>query len=351
MTEINPPYALQNAGATHTAAGDRLILGGLIGGASSFGSRGGVNSYAGAELQVTQTGSPSMGVLVGSGVVFVPGTEAGTQGTYGCVNDNTVTLTVPTAHGTLPRVDSVFARVKDSQYSGAVDSWSLEVVAGTASASPASPTAPNNTIRLANISVGAAVTSITNANITDVRPWATALGGVFVVRNQFEQSAIDVPGGYAPVSFRIDTGLIEVNVGGIWYPKSPMTPQYSNQNVAPALTANGVWNDFTSPQWTPITFTMPQSGRFTVSIGAHLQCSTANATTWVAYRVTGGAVFSASGATGAGQAGIGIGGKSREFLFSGGTPGASTTITPQYQLTSGASGVITLGQMRVRLEN
>lgn len=348
MTELNPPYALQNAGATHTAAGDRSTLGGIFAGAS----RGGVNGYVGTELQVTQTGSPSMGVLVGSGIVFVPGTESGTQGTYGCVNDNTVTLTVSTAHGTLPRVDSVFARVKDSQYSGAVDSWALEVVAGTASASPASPTAPNNSIRLANISVGAAVTSITNANITDVRPWATALGGIFVVRNQFERDAIvGAPGGYSPVSFRTDTGLVEINVGGTWYPKSPMTPQFSNQNTAPALVANGVWNDFTSPQWTPITFTMPQSGMFTVSIGAHLQCGTANATTWVAYRGSGGSVFAASGATGAGQAGIGIGGKSREFLFSGGTPGASTTITPQYQLTSGASGVITLGQMRVRLEN
>lgn len=183
MTAQNPPFALQNAGATHTAAGDRMMLSGLISGISSSGSgmrgRQGVTQKAG-KLKVQAQGSPAMAVDILSGQAYITGTENTIQGVYSCVNDATVSLAITTAHATLPRIDIVIAQVQDTQYSGAVNAWSLVVVAGTPAASPVAPTAPNNSIVLANVLVGAGVTSIVNGNITDTRQYVSAEGGVVV---------------------------------------------------------------------------------------------------------------------------------------------------------------------------
>lgn len=352
MAIMNPPFALQNAGATHTAAGDRLMLTGLFtGGATGLQTRGGVSPASGSEFTTTQTGSPSMQVTVGSGICYVPGTQSGTQGVYACINDTNLNLTVTTAHGSLTRIDTIVARVYDTQYSGGTDACALEIIAGTASASPTAPTLPDNCLALYNITVGAAVTSIVNGNLSDLRPWATTAGGVYVVRNQTERDAITGhPVAYAPMAIRTDTGALEAKISGTWVPKSPIRRLASNQISSPALTANGIWNDFTSGQWAPITFTIPPSGMFTISIGAQLVNNTSTATTWVGYRLSGGLVNVATGASGAGGIGNGTSGSSREFTWAGGTVGASCTVTPQYQVTSGTSGSVTLGQVRVYLE-
>jgi hypothetical protein len=183
VAEFNPPGWLQNAGATHTAAQIRNYVAGLAGGASASAaltSRGGVNISLGNKLVVTQTGSPSMAVLVRSGVAWVPGSEAGSQGAYGVLNDADVTLSITAAHPTLPRIDIVAFKVQDTQYSGATNSCSLVVVTGTAAGSPTAPAAPANSIVLANVAIAAAVSSIVNANITDKRVWLAGAGGVMV---------------------------------------------------------------------------------------------------------------------------------------------------------------------------
>jgi len=173
MAMTNPPLGLQNAGATHTAAQLRTYLASLQAGnystATFLRARGGVHPTLGGEFAITQTGSPSMGVLVESGVASVPGTEGGTQGNYFVCNDAQVTLSVTAAHATLPRIDIVVVNVRDSFYSGASNDSQLQVVAGTPASSPVAPTAPFNSITLAQIAVAAAATSITNANITDQR--------------------------------------------------------------------------------------------------------------------------------------------------------------------------------------
>jgi len=172
MAEFNPPGWLQNAGATHTAVQMRSYVSALLTGANASASlvaRGGVAPALGNKLQVTQTGSPSMAVIIRSGLAWVPGTELGSQSVYGVLNDADLTVAVTTAHATLARIDLVCFKVQDTQYSGAVNASSLVVVAGTPSGSPVAPAAPNNSITLAQVAVGAAVTSITNANITDKR--------------------------------------------------------------------------------------------------------------------------------------------------------------------------------------
>lgn len=177
----------QNAGAVHTAAQLRMYMGSLQAGnfgfsATSLRPRGGVHPSFGQELVVTQTGSPSMGVLVEPGFASIAGTESGVQGGYFAVNDAQVTLSVTAAHASLPRIDIVVINVRDAFYSGVNNDIQLQVVAGTPASSPVPPTAPANSIILAQIAVGAGVTSITNANITDTRFYFAANGGVMKAR-------------------------------------------------------------------------------------------------------------------------------------------------------------------------
>jgi len=185
---MNPPGWLQNAGATHTAAQMRTYTGSVlagIAGASGDTLRplGGLHPDLGTEWVVTQAGSPNMTVLVGPGVAAIPGNESNTQGTYFVANDAIVTLTITAAHATLPRIDIVVVNVRDQVYSGASNDSQLQVVAGTPAGSPVAPTAPNNSITIAQVLVGAGVTSIINGNITDARFYMAGVGGVIKARN------------------------------------------------------------------------------------------------------------------------------------------------------------------------
>lgn len=183
MAEVNPAGWLQNAGATHTAAQLRTYVGSTLTGAFASGAisrtRGGVHPSLGTAMQVTANGTPNMTVNVAAGVAFIPGTENTSQGVYSVYNDASVNLSITTAPGAgLNRIDLIVAKVQDTFYSGAINAWSLAVVTGTAASSPSPPTPPNNSISLAQVFVGANVTSIVSGNITDVRPFAAALGGV-----------------------------------------------------------------------------------------------------------------------------------------------------------------------------
>jgi len=174
MAALNPPGWLQNVGATHTAAQLRSYIGAAFGPAVSAGSlvpAGGVQPYLGNKLQVTQSGSPAMSVVVKSGVAWIPGSESGSQGAYGVMNDADFTIAIASNGSGLPRIDSIFFKVQDTQYSGVTDACSLVVVAGTPAGSPVHPAAPNNAIRLADVAVANGAVSITNANITDTRTY------------------------------------------------------------------------------------------------------------------------------------------------------------------------------------
>lgn len=192
MTIQNPPGWLQNL-ATHTASQLRTYLASNLAGnysnTATLRARGGLNPTFGTQCAVTQTGSPSMAVLVESGAGSIPGTLSSTQGNYFFFNDAQVTLSIAAAHATLPRIDIVVVNVRDQQYSGANNDVQLQVITGTPASSPAVPTAPDNSITLAQVAVAAAVTSITNANITDTRFYMAALGGVINSRTEATRPA------------------------------------------------------------------------------------------------------------------------------------------------------------------
>ncbi len=132
-------------------------------------------------LKVTQRAAgANMSVDVKTGICVIQGTENALQGAYTALIDATENLVIAAAHATLARKDIVVGRVKDSTYSGASNSFTVEVVTGTAASSPAEPALPANSIKLAVVNVAAAASSITNANITDSRVYTSAAGAPIV---------------------------------------------------------------------------------------------------------------------------------------------------------------------------
>jgi len=234
MAVINPPGWLQNAGSTHTAEqmrnfvylpSDQLT--------STLIPKSSVDPGKGSKLKVTQTGSPSMGVIVGSGHAKIGGTESSKQGAYGVLNDADFTITITAAHGSLNRIDIIVFKVEDSQYSGSNNTSSLVVVDGTPASSPVAPAAPNNSITLAQVFVGAGVSSIVNANITDTRRFAGT--GIIQVLASGDLPAAGQAGRYRD---RLDTGILERDSGSAWVQVVPTAPAAANYQF---FSAGGTW--------------------------------------------------------------------------------------------------------------
>jgi hypothetical protein len=163
MTLRTPPSWLQNG--SHPAENDRLSTQALYATTGIIGS---------SSLAVTQNSPAGMSVRVASGWAAVIGTTQANMGAYTVFNDAQDVLTITTANPTNPRIDLVCATVRDAYYTGAFNDVILQVVAGTPAGSPVAPTLPANSISLATIAVGAAVTSIVTANITDTRVAVTS---------------------------------------------------------------------------------------------------------------------------------------------------------------------------------
>ena len=142
----------------------------------------------GNELRVSANSPANMGVLVRTGRCYV-------QGYYGWVTANEA-LTVPTANPTKPRIDRVVARLSVSVN----QSVTFAVLTGTPATTPTPPaltrTSETYEISLARIFVGAGVTSINAANITDERADATVCGvaGVKHSWSYLNNVVIDVSG-------------------------------------------------------------------------------------------------------------------------------------------------------------
>lgn len=85
------------------------------------------------------------------------------------------TLTLSAAHATLARIDSVIAQLDKSG-----NAINLTISTGTPAGSPAAPGLTQNDttyeIRLANIAVAAAASTIAAGNVTDTRTWALPRG-------------------------------------------------------------------------------------------------------------------------------------------------------------------------------
>lgn len=120
-------------------------------------------------LTVTQESSPTSTVSVAAGKAIVDATGSGLTGAYHAWND--AALSSPTIDPTTTngRKDRLILRVSSGVPA-------LEVVKGTAAASPAEPSITgDNYLELALITLPSSTSNITNAMITDRRVWASAL--------------------------------------------------------------------------------------------------------------------------------------------------------------------------------
>lgn len=114
-------------------------------------------------LKVTQSGTPGMSVAVATGTGYFYGSGSNANVMYEFYSDASETVTIG-ASGVSARIDIICLKVDAS--TGVA---SIVAVAGTPSGSPAVPATPASHYKLAEVAVGAGVTSITNANITDTR--------------------------------------------------------------------------------------------------------------------------------------------------------------------------------------
>ena len=114
-----------------------------------------------------------------TGLTVSIGTGRAIVGAKWVENDAATTLTLSTAHATLPRIDAIVLR-----RSTTTRDVSLIVVEGTPASSPSAPypviDATTYDITLAQIRVAAGATTITQANIYDLRgssmcPWVTGI--------------------------------------------------------------------------------------------------------------------------------------------------------------------------------
>lgn len=135
------------------------------------------------DFKVTQraAGGAGMFVDVAAGFALVPANQTGNAGLYHVENDALFTQAVANADSN-PRLDQVVVQVNDTTHgSGSTDVPNFAVVKGTPIVQ-ASPTLDNmetsraplpaGCLRIADVLVGANVTSITSTNIRDRRPWA-----------------------------------------------------------------------------------------------------------------------------------------------------------------------------------
>lgn len=304
MAVFTTPGWLQNAGTVHTAAQMRNYIGTLIGGtngsATSLIARCGVHRDLGGQLLVTQTGSPSMAIMVDTGGAWVPGTESATQGSYGVFNDASVTVSITTAHATLPRIDIVQIRVRDSFYSGVNNDALIDVKAGTPNSAPVAPSPDANALVLAEVLVGAGVTSIVNANITSKRKWLTTVGGVYRADLTSDLPSIATDVGDGQLAYNLQTNQLVLARSSAWntvweFSPAAVTVQAKDGAVATGNTTSTTFtNTLTTTGIRGVSFIAPPSGKVVVH-GLASGWNNTNAHSFMSFEVrTGGTIGSGS---------------------------------------------------------
>ncbi|MBO2461663.1 hypothetical protein [Actinomadura violacea] len=196
MAPVNPP-TWQQAG-TYSAKNDRQLIASLLTPASEYGALGSrpgfVPAPATGGMLVHQRTTPDMKVTVEPGPVFINATSS-LGGMYACRNDAAYDVTVAAAHATLNRLDLVIARVYDAVDDvGALNQFTIEVLTGTPAAAPSRPDMPQQSFALAELSITAGLTAVTNAKINDLRRLTVALGGILPVNDVYAMPPNPYPG-------------------------------------------------------------------------------------------------------------------------------------------------------------
>lgn len=213
------------------------------------GARAGVFRTASTSLKVTEkSGTPNMSVDVAAGACAVKGTEGGNTGSNYFVEAQSLTNVVISASDpTNGRKDLIVVRIKDQDFasgSPSTNTATIEVITGTPAASPADPTIPSNCLVLARVAVAATVTSIVDANITDLR-----YAGFTTSANQ-DNGGLVFAGGIIPCTsaarpqaptegmfiWEDDTDVVYGYSGSAWVPLAHMAAGFT---YTPTVTQSG----------------------------------------------------------------------------------------------------------------
>lgn len=236
-------YAIRLNSVEYDAGDDRAALTALVMGAGAATARAG--RRPGPGLTVTIGGTPEAATL-SPGVCIVTDPVGGM---YLVAFPNNVTKTLATRPGTgTSRNDLAVARIYDADVHSAdttLREVDFELVTGTASASPSTPTLPDGALLLETLTVPATGTISVNQN----GPRTVAAGGILPVASQTERDALTAYDGL--MVYREDTDTYEARVDGGW--KSMMISD------GPELTLR-ITSDKTIPSVTPTTISWDTAG-------------------------------------------------------------------------------------------
>ena len=123
----------------------------------------------------TRGAGANFSVDITAGRALVAGSTSTTQANFLAKTTGVVNLTTPSAPGSgSPRLHKVVAEILDKQASGTLYGWRFHLIEDTVGGSL--PATPASSIPLAQVSIAVGQSSVTTANITDLRPMVGLAG-------------------------------------------------------------------------------------------------------------------------------------------------------------------------------
>jgi hypothetical protein len=224
----------------------------------------GIKPGPGNPGNVTATGTPDGFVHVSAFTAIIQSSRAANAGAYTLTIDATVDINVlaTPANSTNPRNDLIIAYVPDTFYGDANSTPVVRSVVGTPSGSPSDPStaAFPDAVTLARVRVNANATTITTANITDLRPPATvAVGGVVPTNTATTRNALT--GTYDGLTvYRRDRNWTEIHDGTAYRVESlPVVSSVADLSaitnpyagLVASCTGDGLQYRYTGAAWVP----------------------------------------------------------------------------------------------------